>query len=321
MLRILLQYTLSPLPAARLWELRPEGMEIRQQPWRLDVRLKGIAAWPTAEADVLWHVLEPVTADLLASLPRLRLIQKIGTGVNTIDLDAARSRGIAVCNMPGTNTTAVAELSLLLMLAVLRRLPHLHGSTAAGRGWADGQVLPDPLGELAGRTVGLVGCGTVPRRLTPALLALGARVLYWSRSPKPDALGEAVSLERLLGDSDIVSLHLPIAADTARIIDAAALARMRDGAILINTARGGLVDEPALVAALRSGRLRGAGLDVFALEPVAEDHPLTRLPNVVLSPHVAWLTPETLDRSFAVALENCRRLAAAEPLLHQVVSS
>ncbi|HZZ89198.1 MAG TPA: NAD(P)-dependent oxidoreductase, partial [Caulobacteraceae bacterium] len=118
--------------------------------------------------------------------------------------------------------------------------------------------------------------------------------------------------------ADIVSLHVPLVPETRGMIDGPALARMRPGAILINTARGGLVDEPALVAALQSGHLRGAGLDVFAAEPVDPSNPLLQLPSVVVAPHMAWLTPETLDRSLAVAFENCRRLAAGEPLLHQV---
>ena len=269
---------------------------------------------PAAEA--IWHLLEPLTAEVIASAPRLRLIQKIGVGVNTIDLDAARRGGVAVCNMPRTNTQAVAEMTLLLMLSALRRANRL--DAAARAGWHLPPAFQDDAGEVCGRTVGLVGYGAIPGRLAPMLQAMGARVLYASRSPKHDAAGERVTLDALLAASDIVSLHVPLAADTERLIDAAAIARMKPGAVLVNTARGGLVDEAALVEALRSGRLGAAGLDVFEVEPAAAGNPLFDLDNVVCSPHVAWLTRETLERSLAVAVENCRRIEAGEDLLHRV---
>jgi phosphoglycerate dehydrogenase-like enzyme len=144
-------------------------------------------------------------------------------------------------------------------------------------------------------------------------------VIYTARSAKPGLPGRVVSFESLLAEADIVSLHVPLTPDTKGLIGAAAFAAMRPGSILINTARGELVDEAALAAALSSGRLRGAGLDVFAQEPVDPKNPLLALPNVVLAPHMAWLTPETLDRSLAVAIENCRLLAAGGPLLNRIV--
>ena len=272
-----------------------------------------------ADADVLLHVLKPVTPATIAAGPRLRLIQKLGVGVNTIDLEAAKAAGVAVANMPGTNSQAVAEMALALMLAVLRRLSYLDPLTRRGGGWAPEPDLIDGVGEIAGRTVGFVGYGASAPRLGAALQALGAEVIYAANSAKPDAPGRFVTLAELLAQADIVSLHLPLTAETQGLIDARALAAMRPGAILINTARGGLVDEAALVAALQSGRLRGAGLDVFAEEPVDPANPLLALPNVVLAPHMAWLTPETLERSLAAAFENCRRLATGEPLLNRIV--
>ena len=172
---------------------------------------------------------------------------------------------------------------------------------------------------LAGRCVGLVGFGAVPRLLAPMLEAMGAQVLYTARAPKPEVAFTWRDLNALLAEADIVSLHVPLTPETEHLIDAAALARMKEGAVLVNTARGELVEEGALVEALQSGRLRAAGLDVFAREPVAPDDPLLQLDNVVLAPHVAWLTLETLERSLAVAVENCRRLAAGQELLHRVV--
>ena len=267
-------------------------------------------------AEAIWHLLEPLTAEIIASATRLRLIQKIGVGVNTIDLEAARRAGVAVCNMPGTNTQAVAEMTLLLMLSALRRANRL--DAAARTGWHLPPAFQDDAGEVCGRVVGLVGYGAVPGRLAPMLRAMGARVLYASRSPKPDAVGERVTLEALLAASDVVSLHVPLAPDTERLVDAAAIARMKRGAVLVNTARGALVDEAALAEALRSGRLGAAGLDVLETEPPADGNPLFDLDNVVCSPHVAWMTRETLARSLAVAVENCRRLEAGEDLLHRV---
>lgn len=270
------------------------------------------------DTDVFLHVLKPITAEVIALGPKLRLIQKLGVGVNTIDLATARARGVAVANMPGTNSQAVAEMALALMLAVLRRLSYLDPLTRRGEGWSPDPGVVDGMGEIAGRTVGFVGYGGSASRLGVALQALGAEVIYTARSAKPDLPGRFVSLDELVRTADIVSLHAPLTPETERMIDAAALAAMKPGAILVNTARGGLVDEPALVAALASGKLGGAGLDVFAEEPVDPANPLLALPNVVVAPHMAWLTPETLERSLAAAFENCRRLRAGEPLLNQV---
>jgi phosphoglycerate dehydrogenase-like enzyme len=268
------------------------------------------------ECEILWHVLKPCTAAMIDAAPRLRLIQKIGVGVNTIDLDAAKTRGIPVCNLPGTNARAVAELTLALMLSVLRRLPRFDAALRAGA-WSD-PLLQDGIGELGGRTVGLVGYGAVPRVLAPVLSALGCTLLHTTRNPVADGIGRRVDLETLLAESDIVSLHIPQTQATTGMIGADALARMKPGSILINTARGGLVDQPALIAALGSGHLAGAGLDVFDTEPTPAGEPLLALPNVVVTPHIGWLTTATFDRSFALAAENRRRLTAGEPLLHRV---
>ena len=260
------------------------------------------------EVEVLWHVLKPVTAEVIARAPKLKLIQKIGSGVNTIDVAAAKRRGIAVCNLPGTNSRAVAEMALLLMLTCLRRLPELHASVKSGR-WADAWRLQDHFGELCGRTVGLLGYGEVPKILQPILEAFGAQVLYWSRSRRN------AELDALLARSDIVSLHLPLTAETEHLIDPR---RMKQGAILVNTARGALVNEDFLYEALKSGHLAAAGLDVFAQEPPRADHPMLSLSNVVCAPHLAWLTGETLQRSIAAARDNVERLQKGIALLNRV---
>jgi phosphoglycerate dehydrogenase-like enzyme len=308
---VLLHYDAGPALKARLGAL--PGLSVRFVAEGDDEAL--FAALP--ETEVLWHVLQGCTAEVIGAAPRLRLIQKIGVGVNTIDLDAAKARGIAVCNLPGVNARAVAEMALLLMLACLRRLPAFDAGLRAGR-WATPGAVQDRLGELGGRTVGLVGFGAVPQVLAPVLATLRCRVIYTARAAKPGVPYEYRDLNGLLAKADVVSLHVPQTAETAGMIDAAALGRMKPGAVLVNTARGGLVDEAALVAALRSGRLTAAGLDVFAQEPVAADNPLLSLENVVVAPHVAWVTTGTFERAFAVAAENVRRLAAGEELRHRV---
>ena len=313
MIDVVLHYDVGPALAERVAALTDEGLRVLTCPQGDDERF--CAALPEAQA--LWHVLEPVEARHIELALRLALIQKIGVGVNTIDLDAAAGAGVAVCNMPGTNSAAVMEMTLALMLAALRRLPQLDRLTREGDGWSFDPALQDELGELGARTVGLVGFGAVASLLAPVLEALGARVIYTAPSEK-DVRYERVELEQLFAEADIVSLHLPLTPETELMVDRKRLASMKPGAVLINTARGGLLDETALYEALRDGHLRAAGLDVHAEEPVDATSPLLSLPNVALAPHVAWLTPETLERSLGVAIENTRRALAGEPLLHHV---
>jgi len=270
------------------------------------------------DTDILWHVLEPFTAAHAAIAPNLKLVQKIGIGVNTIDLEAAKARGIAVCNMPGTNSRAVAEMALALMLGCLRRIPVFHQATRAGSGWAVPIDMMESTAEIGGRTVGLVGFGAVPSLLAPTLTAMGARVIYSETVAKPDVPYERREFDELLAESDIVSLHIPLFPETENLIDSAALARMKPGAILINTARGGLVDQPALIDALRSGQIAVAGLDVLAEEPVDPTDPILTVENVITTPHVSWLTRETLLRSLDVAVDNCARVRDGRDLAHQV---
>lgn len=310
-MRVVYHASAGPDLAARLAAL--PGLDIAICPDDDDARLAALLP----ECEVLWHILKRCTSEMISMAPKLRLIQKIGTGVNTIDLEAAKARDIAVCNLPGTNSRAVAEFTLALMLSVLRRVPRFDTSLRSGV-WTD-LALQDGLGELGGRTVGLVGYGSVPRLLAPILVAMGCDVLYTARNQVPDAVARFAALQSLLEQSDVVSLHLPLMPETGRMIDRAALDRMKKGSVLINTARGGLVDQTALCDALRSGHLGGAGIDVFTDEPVARDNPLLGLENVVVTPHIAWLTTGTFDRSFRLAAENCRRVAAGAPLLHRVV--
>ena len=313
-LRAVFHYAASAGIAARLAAAESDWLSIDSCAEDDDERLFELLA----EADVLWHVLKPATAAVIAAAPKLRLIQKIGVGVNTIDLDATRARDIAVCNMPGTNSQAVAEATVMLMLSALRRGASFHDATRRGDGWRMDSAIFDRVGEISGRVVGLVGYGEVARRVAPVLAALGARVLYTAASRKTDAQAEWRELPALLAESDIISLHLPLTADTENMLDAPAFAAMKPGAVLVNTARGGLVDQSALYDALTTGTLMAAGLDVFAQEPIAEGEPLLSLENLALTPHVAWLTPQTFDRSIDIAVQNSRCLFDGGDFRHRV---
>ena len=257
-------------------------------------------------ADVVWHVLRPLAGDDLRRSQRLRLIHKLGAGVNTIDVDTATGLGIAVANMPGANAPSAAEGTVLLMLAAMRRLVELDANTRAGRGWPTDATLGETVRDIGSCTVGLVGYGNIARRVDKIVTAMGAQVLH--TSSRDDGSPAWRPLPELLAGSDIVSLHLPLTPQTAQLIDRTALSRMKPTALLVNTSRGGVVDETALTEALAGGRLAAAGLDVFATEPVPADNPLLRLDNVVVTPHVVWYTRDTMRRYLNVAIDNCRRL-------------
>ena len=269
-----------------------------------------------SDAEVLWHVLRPVSGDDLARAPHLRLVHKLGAGGNTIDVAAASARGIAVANMPGANAPSVAEGTVLLMLAALRRLPALDHATRIGSGWPSDPSLGETVRDIGSCAVGLIGYGSIAKRVERIVVAMGARVVH--TSTRDDGTPGWRSLPDLLADSDIVSLHLPLTEATTGLLGREAFSRLKPGAVLVNTARGPIVDEDALVDALQSGRLAAAGLDVFAVEPVPQDNPLLDLPNVVLTPHVTWYTADTMRRYLELAVDNCVRLRDGRDLANVV---
>jgi len=267
-------------------------------------------------ADVIWHVLRPLSGADLRLGARLRLVHKLGAGVNTIDVETATERGIAVANMPGANAPSVAEGAVLLMLAALRRLPELDRSVREGNGWPPDPGLGETVRDIGGCTVGLVGYGNIAKRVSEIVTAMGASVLH--TSTRDDGRPGWRPLPELLAAADIVSLHLPLTSGTRHLLGRDALARMKSTAVLVNTSRGAVVDEDALVDALRGGRLAAAGLDVFEVEPVAPGNPLLGLDNAVLTPHVTWYTADTMRRYLTEAVANCRRLRDGQPLAHVV---
>ena len=258
------------------------------------------------EAEVVWHVLRPLSGDDLRRGSRLRLVHKLGAGVNTIDVDTATELDIAVANMPGANAPSAAEGTVLLMLATMRRLLELDRATRAGQGWPSDASLGETVRDIGGCTVGLVGYGNIARRVERIVTAMDARVLHTSTAD--DGTATWRPLAALLAESDVVSLHLPLTPHSEGLIGRRALDLMKPTALLINTSRGAIVDEVALIEALQQGRLAGAGLDVFAVEPVDPANPLLRLGNVVVTPHVVWFTQDTMRRYLAAAIDNCRRL-------------
>ena len=259
------------------------------------------------EAEVIWHNLRPLSAEDIERAPKLKLVHKLGSGVNTIDVDAATRQGVLVANMPGANAPSVAEAALLLMLGAMRRLPALDRATRDGSGWPADPSLGDEVRDLGSCTLGLVGYGNVAKRVEQMVHAMGTQVVHTS-STRDENNANWVTLKDLLTKCDIVSLHLPLTPETEGLIDADAIASMKRGAVLVNTSRGGVVDETALAEALRSGHIAAAGLDVFAEEPVTTDNPLLALDNVLVMPHVSWFTADTMNRYLLAAVKNCRRL-------------
>jgi glyoxylate reductase len=257
------------------------------------------------DADGLLCLLcDRIDAELLARAPRLRAIASCSVGLDHVDLAAAAARGIAVGNTPGVLVETTAELALALLFAAARRIVeadrHVRdGSWERAAGW-DPELL---LGrDLNGATLGVVGLGAIGRAVARRARALGMRVLGWSRSGRAVEGVETVALPMLLADSDFVSVHVALAPETRGLLDASALARMRPGAILVNTARGGIVDEAALAAALHEGRLAAAALDVFEHEPLPASSPLLRAPNLVVAPHIGSATTATRTRMADLAV-------------------
>ena len=256
----------------------------------------------------------PVDVDLLP--PSVRLIVEAGTGYNNIGtLEKAHARGIAVANVPAYSTDAVAHLVITFVLSLSCSLTQQHRALAAGDDTAFTGALAHPHFEVGGKTLGLVGgAGTIGTAVALIAKALGMRVLVWSRTPAPSPLWEvAPSLVALLAASDFVSLHCPLTPATRHLINAEALAAMKRSAYLINTARGAIVDEAALVAALRGGALAGAALDVQDPEPPAAGSPLYSLPNVVLTPHIGWKRLETRQRLVDVVATNVKLFVEGTP--------
>lgn len=274
------------------------------------------AAARIGDAEVVFINKVRLRDEIFAACPNLKLVSILATGYNIVDLAAAKRRGITVCNVPGYSTRAVVQMTFALLLEICQQVGLHSGAVHTGR-W---QTCPDfcfwdrPLIELDGKTMGIVGYGAIGSAVGTVAQALGMKLLVTARHERPVPEGARfVSLPELLAQSDVVSLHCPQTAENARMIDAGALAQMKDGAILLNTARGGLLDEQAVADALRSGKLLAAGMDVVSAEPIRADNPLLTAPNCFLTPHIAWAPLETRRRLQAISAENLRAFLAGKP--------
>jgi D-3-phosphoglycerate dehydrogenase len=270
------------------------------------------------ESDIFVTHLAPLSASMMDRLPKLRLVAVSRGGPVNIDMKAARTRNIRVVNAPGRNASAVAEFTIGAILAQTRNITRGHDALRAGN-WRGDLYRADVTGdELSDMTVGVIGYGAVGTRVVKLLKAFGCRILVCDPYVQltPDDRNDAVlqvSLERLLGESDVVTLHARVTPETTGMISKDALARMKKGAYFINTARGPMVDYDALYEALRSNHLRGAMLETFAVEPPPPDWPLLKLENVTLTPHIAGASLKTVRFAAAQAAEEVRRFLAAEP--------
>ena len=260
------------------------------------------------DAEIVLTNKTPISAATMDACPSMRYVGVLATGFNIVDVKAAADRDITVCNIPSYSTNAVAQFVFALLLEICHHAGHHSDEVHKGR-WsnsADFCFWDYPLIELAGKTIGLIGFGSIGRATAKIAAALGMKVLAYNRSISEEGkkLAEYVSLEELLKRSDVVSLQCPLNAESRGLINEKTIAMMKDGAILINTARGPVIDDAAVAAALNSGKLYAAGVDVATVEPISADNPLLSAKNCIITPHIAWAPTECRVRLMDIALKN-----------------
>ena len=259
----------------------------------------------------------PITEALLDACPELKLICVLATGYNVVDCNACAKRGIPVCNVPAYGTDAVAQFTFSLLLELCNRVGH-HDRLVHGGEWSKQPIFcfwDTPQMELAGKTMGIIGFGRIGRAVGTIAKAFGMKVLAYNRSQCPEgvAIGTYVDLDTLLSQSDIVSLHCPLSSQNEGMICSQTLSKMKNGAILLNTARGGLVREADVKNALETGKLRGFAADVVSAEPIAADNPLLTAPNCILTPHMAWAPIESRKRILKSVAESIEGFLKGKP--------
>jgi phosphoglycerate dehydrogenase-like enzyme len=311
--KIVLLQPVAPAMEAIIASLLPEGFTATAIKGHSPEEVMAGAA--DADYCVWWDL--PVTAQVVAAAPRVKLFHKWGVGIDNIDIEACRARGIRIARTTGSNAVPVAEATVGLMIALARRIVQAHVATVAG-GWPKTEVWQRSV-LVSGKTVGILGLGAIGKGVAQRLRGFDCTILYHNRNRLPAeeerALGVAYrSLEALLAESDILSLNCPLTPETKGLIDARALARMKRGALLVNVARGGVVVEADLVAALRDGHLAGAAVDVFEQEPPPADHPLLHMDNVIVTPHTASTAFENSRRSVSHWLGNILRVSRGEEI-------
>ena len=259
----------------------------------------------------------PITETVLAACPNIKLICVQATGYNIVDVEACARRGIPVTNVPSYGTAAVAQFTIALMLELCHRIG-LHNHSVHQGDWTRSSNFCywlTPQMELEGKTLGIVGFGRIGQAVGKLAKAFGMHVLAYNRSQCDEgrAIADYVDMDTLFRESDFISLHCPQTAETVNLINRETIAQMKDGAMLINTARGGLVDETALVEALESGKLRGAAVDVGSQEPMKADNPLLTTRKCIITPHIAWAPVESRQRLLDCVVENIRAFLAGKP--------
>lgn len=268
------------------------------------------------DADIVLLNKVPITKRVLESCPTVKLICCLATGYNVVDIDAARERDIPVCNVPAYSTQSVAQFTIGLLLELCHRIGH-HDQMVHNGAW---EHCPNfcfwdtPQMELAGKTMGIIGYGRIGQAVGAIATALGMRVLAYSRSHRPGMDVKYVDLDTLLTRSDVISLHCPLFPETHQLINADAISKMKDGAILLNTSRGAVIDEEAVANALISGKLRGAAMDVVSEEPILGNNPLLKAPNCIITPHMAWAPIETRQRILDITVENIHDYLSGDPI-------
>lgn len=270
------------------------------------------------DSDIVLLNKVPIDAEILDACPSVKLICCLSTGYNVVDIHAARDRNIPVCNVPAYSTAAVSQFTFALLLELCHRIGH-HDQTVHDGKWT---ACPDfcywdtPQMELAGKTMGIIGFGRIGQAVGRIAKAMGMEVLAYSRSRRSEGekIAEYVDLETLLHSSDIISLHCPLFPETEKLINARAIEKMKNGAILLNTARGQVIDEAAVADALKTGKLRGAAMDVVSEEPIRADNPLLSAPNCIITPHMAWAPMETRQRILDITVENIRGFLSNNPI-------
>ena len=266
-----------------------------------------------ADAEVVLTNKTPISAQTIDAKPNLKYIGLLATGFNVVDIDAAKRRGIVVANIPTYGTTAVAQYVFALLLEICHHVGHHNQAVQEGRWTAcrDFCFWDYPLIELAGKTMGIIGYGRIGRATAQIARAFGMKVVAYDAFATGE---ELVSLDELLSQSDVISLHCPLTRENTGLINRDTLAKMKDGAIIINTARGPLINEPDLREALLSGKVLGAALDVVAVEPIQSDNVLLGLDNCLITPHIAWAPKESRQRLMDVAVETVAAFLAGQPI-------
>jgi D-3-phosphoglycerate dehydrogenase len=266
-----------------------------------------------ADAELIINIRSSVTfpEEVLKACPKLKLLSMWGTGTDHVDLPAAARLGVTVTNTPGVSAFAMAEHALTLMLAVARNIPQIDAATKQGE-WPRGFVT-----QLHGKTLGLIGLGAIGRQTARLARGIGMRVIAWTMHPSEQLAKELdiemVELDEIYRSSDVVSLHLRLSSDTTGFVGAREFGLMKPTAIFINTARGAITDEKALIEALGQKRIAGAGLDVFQAEPLPKDHPVLGLLNVVLTPHSGGVTKEALEAGLRLSIDNVFAFLEGKP--------